>query len=715
MSFVNRFSKKIYGGIAFTGNTLGVSKKEKEQLAGTHHSIGAFITTDNTLSFQDFGSQTTNDYRKNRSNAILRLPDNVNILYAELIWGGRSKIIYEGVEYSVKERVDDDILFWIPESDHPRKITPSVKTRFDKGFSHSEEGLFFIRSAEVTEYIKNYTEGEYGVGCVPTVLFAKDSYAFCGWTLAVIYECMEPMDYRQVSLYVGSEIVEYKNKDVTLCLEDIKIPKEYQNIAKLSFSAAMGGYHTIGSEVYFGSNSNSNRKKALLGPNNLAHHFFSGQINDLEGNLERSGTFGMKNHRLVTDSMEYVPTVGARGGWDITTIDVSNNVTPLDDTAEITFHTEGASYLVNAVGIDIDAVDTNISIKKEVSSHYVKEGEDITVTLTISNEGSHTVRDVYVTDFYPELMSIKDEGITITNRKHGISKHKSEINFMLGELTPIHLGGLSVVVSYILRADTVKNFTRFKSSSTVHYYSMELEVEKYANSNPITFLKDNDGFHVRMEVLKGNDSNEDNETENVYIKETIQNISGLTISNLVVLHSLTGKASYDKNVKIDGKELSLDISSGIIIEELESGKLCVIEYKLFPYKNSRDSILNEVEVTGIYKDNTEGYVAQFRAKAKKDLKPSIPNLEIEKISDKILIGKPGDRINFTLTVSNTGNVSVHNIIVTDKIQAGMSYVKNSTRINQGVSFHANPEQGIRIGDLESEGSCVITYQAALLN
>ncbi|BCN32446.1 DUF11 domain-containing protein [Anaeromicropila herbilytica] len=723
MSFVNRFNKQIYGGIVFTGNTLGVSKKEKELLAGTHHSIGAFITTDNNLSFQDFGFQTTNDYTKNRSNANLVLPDDIEILYAELIWGGRSKIIYDGAEYSVKDKIDDDIILWTPGMEEGHKITPSAETRFDRGFSLFENDLFYIRTAEVTELVKYQKSGVYGVGHVPSVLFAKDSYSFCGWTLAVIYETVEHLECRQVSLYVGGEIIEYKNKNISLIIDDIKIPKEYQNNAKLLLSASMGGYHTLGSEVYFGSENNRLRKKALLGSNNLAHHFFAGQINGMDGMLDKTGTLGDKNHKLKTSSMIYDATVGARVGWDITAIDVSDKVTGLDESLDLTFHTEGAGYLVNAVGLEFDAVNNKVTINKEVSSHFVNERDEIIVTLTISNEGSSCVRDVFVTDSIPDEMIVLEDGITVTNHKHGVSKHKNEINFMLGELTPIPCGGLSVVVSYRLKAKAQNSFHEYKTFATVHYYCQELEEEKYTTSNPITFIKENDGFYIQMEAKKSKENESENVNNSIVMKETIKNISKFPISNIVILHNLKGNAIYSPVVRINGKDERCDIASGVILESLESGHVCNLEYKikirkeedgLIDYDTYKGSIHNQVEVSGIYKDAEEGYVARFKSQTSKELKQTIPRLEIDKISDKILIGKPGDRISFTLTVSNIGNVSVHNIIVTDKIQQGMSYVKNSTRINQGVAFHANPEKGIRIGDLDSEGSCVITYQAALL-
>lgn len=78
MPFTQRYSNIKNGGILFLGNTLGLSKAPNSLSAGTLGSIGAFVSTDNSLQVGNFPSGTTSNYLQNGSASSLGMPSGPN-------------------------------------------------------------------------------------------------------------------------------------------------------------------------------------------------------------------------------------------------------------------------------------------------------------------------------------------------------------------------------------------------------------------------------------------------------------------------------------------------------------------------------------------------------------------------------------------------------------------------------------------------------------
>lgn len=92
MPFIQRYTDVKKGGIAFTGNTLGLSKAPNQNAPGVNGSIGAFTSLNNALQVGTFPAGTTLSYLQNGSRATLNIPAGSTILYAELVWGGLKTI-----------------------------------------------------------------------------------------------------------------------------------------------------------------------------------------------------------------------------------------------------------------------------------------------------------------------------------------------------------------------------------------------------------------------------------------------------------------------------------------------------------------------------------------------------------------------------------------------------------------------------------------------
>ena len=150
IAFIKRFFDIKKGNIIFIGNTLGLSKFNNLNQAGLQGSIGAFTSLNTSLKINDFPFGTTLDYTKNSSSAILTLPSNSSILYAELIWGG----LYKSSVNNISSLINVPVSFTTPST--TQNITPDTITAQNFSILINNINLgFYKRSANVTNLIQN--------------------------------------------------------------------------------------------------------------------------------------------------------------------------------------------------------------------------------------------------------------------------------------------------------------------------------------------------------------------------------------------------------------------------------------------------------------------------------------------------------------------------------------------------------------------------------
>ena len=155
----------------------------------------------------------------------------------------------------------------------------------------------------MTTLVKNAMSGTYSTGRVPALLEALDARTsetnHAGWTLAIVYE-NPSLPLCDLTLWCGGMVVSPSVESADITLSDFITPDLLPITGRL-----------------FGRDAAS--LAPISGPNNPEDNFFASQINDQNGVLDTSGTFGTRNANAAAGTN----TSGCRQGWDITAIDVS--------------------------------------------------------------------------------------------------------------------------------------------------------------------------------------------------------------------------------------------------------------------------------------------------------------------------------------------------------------------------------------------------------
>ena len=416
MPYINRFLGNANGAITFTGNTFGLSKQNNANAPGTAHAIGTFSSTNPNSIDGSYSLGTTADWRQNSSSAVLRLPTTTTrILYAELIWGGTYSVTGE----NVSAFINNSITFRTPNGNFtvaPDSATSSTLT--------TSPNLFYVRSANVTNLVTG--AGTYtAVGVPGTQSDADNSLNSAGWTLAVVYE--DPLQRsRNLSVFVGAELTSSAGTS-TATVSGFGTPVTGNVSGRLLISTIEGDSILTGDQLQFGPTAAT--LQAVSGPNNPINNFFASQINNDAGTLDTSGTFGNLNHPVGTNIS------GARQGWDITNIDVSSRLQNNQTSAVVRGTTQGETYVINSLGVQIDINAPIVSVEKTANVSSARTGDIITYTVRAQNTGTADASLVIATDALSNATRFIANSLTINgvqqpnaNIQNGISLGTIGIN-----------------------------------------------------------------------------------------------------------------------------------------------------------------------------------------------------------------------------------------------------------------------------------------------
>jgi len=429
-----RFSATEPGGILATGNTLGLSKQLNANGPGISDSIGTFLTLESTVddvppnTANPWSTGTTADWTQNGSSAVLDLPDKAEVLYAELLWGGS----YDYGGESVLAQLQNPVTLAMGAPSTSAVPDTATAQTIDAVASSGFLVKYYLRSANVTEFVRSQGAGTYAVKGVPGTQHTNiNSLNAAGWTLVVAYRDFgEPM--RNLSVFVGGSFVDEDSQQDYLVSGFCSPPTGMvQGTVRVS---AMEGDASLAGDQLLLAPTAAGPFAGLSGANNPANNIFCSQLNDASGALDTRGTSGQSNHNATGGTN----VAGGRQGWDVTTVALSSAAGHLQNnqtSAVLRTITTGDSFMpIHAsFAIDVNAPDLATSTLT-VSPQPVRQGEPFTITAVLTNTGALTAQNVVFSYALPPeftLVSVTSDGnsgdiagnaVTVTGLAAGVDE-----------------------------------------------------------------------------------------------------------------------------------------------------------------------------------------------------------------------------------------------------------------------------------------------------
>ncbi|MBN1040239.1 DUF11 domain-containing protein [Clostridium botulinum] len=432
-----------------------------------------------------------------------------------------------------------------------------------------------------------------------------------------------------------------------------------------------------------------------------------GSISTLTFNVKINSTIPspnpIPNDSRVTYTFTVIPTVpnGRSGGG------ISNKVNTQVNTAIIN----------NATG----------GFNKAVSQNYADLGDVITYTLTLKNTGNTAANNVVVTDSIPNGTAFVLDSVTFNGTPQSGSVIAPPIGFTISSLNPNEVA----TITFKVTVTTIPSPNPIQNSATVNYVYTEDPANPNGasgggNSN-ITPTQINNGG---LDPNKGGFSKTPDKqfakvSDTITYTSVLTNTGNVTINNVVFTDTIpNGTSLVTNSVTVNGVNKPgaspappTGINVGSIAPNVTTTVIFKVTVNTIPSPNP---IPNTASASYTYTvdpsiPNGKPGNNSSNTSTTQVNQATIDNTNgggLVKAVDKNF-AQIGDVLNYTITLRNTGNVPANNVILTDTVPNGTSYVANSASVNGVPVSIVSPNNGIPVGIINSGSVSTVTFQVTV--
>ncbi|MGG5462105.1 DUF7507 domain-containing protein [Clostridium sp. B9] len=379
---------------------------------------------------------------------------------------------------------------------------------------------------------------------------------------------------------------------------------------------------------------------------------------------------------------------------------------PIPNTATVNYEHVGdqteplvsESEDTNTVFTQVNFVDLNPS--KTVNYDFAEVGDVLNYAIAFTNTGNVDAENVVITDIIPNDTTYVPLSVTANVAFTG--NPTSQIN-----LTNPIASGETIVINFDVTIDAIPNPNPIPNTATVDYeYTVNpaepsrvgsentntvLTQVNIADLNPVKFV-DKDfadvGDVITYTISFLNDGNVD--AENVVITDIVPNDTTYVPNSINVNVPYTGNPPSQINLTNPvAPNETITISFSVTIDDIPNPNpipnTATIDYEYIvdPTEQLRSASRDTNTVTTLVNSVLLN-----------------PLKSVDKGYADV-----GEEITYTLSFTNTGNADAENVVITDEIPNGTSYVAGS--INLNVPFTGNPTTQISLTNSIAPGETVI--------
>ncbi|MDR6553246.1 hypothetical protein [Paenibacillus qinlingensis] len=357
----------------------------------------------------------------------------------------------------------------------------------------------------------------------------------------------------------------------------------------------------------------------------------------------------------------------------------------------------------NTVSIPVSA--PNVQLSKSSTATDAVVGDIVPYEVIITNSGITTVNNVQFFDPLPASTSfvtgsVKINGVTAPNANptNGIS---------LGSIP----AGSQVTVAFNVTVTALPTSQQLSNQSSVTFTTGAFSASAFSNTVIVPV------YQPILSVLKGANTTNATVGDTIIYSLTLTNSGNLSADATVFDSIPAGTAFVPNSVIIDGvSQPGVNPSTGINAGAIAPGDSVDVLITLEVTVDALPSpqLLSNQATANYTFSPPDGRLLNGSVQSNILVIPvSAPNVKVVKSTDAI-DAIVGDTILYTIVVSNNGIETVNNVVLTDPIPTGTSFIVGSVIVG-GVSKPAlNPSTGVPIGSIPAGGSVTVTFEVTVV-
>lgn len=719
---------KVYNNIGplrmvHTGNSLGLNQNPRivNDITQT-----LMITLDPALNVAGTGvpsdtgattyGGTTRDWTQagswaNLNVAVADVPIGATINYAQLIWetnyGVPPQPTYAQCQTTTVNFVTPDSI--------PHPIFP--QTSDNGGYNTA------TMSADVTQILNNVISisgidralGNYSLSGVPIALAAGvpgipssaggPSFIGAGWGLLIFYT-HPALPYNSETLYVGN-LQDGTTQQISgfYTPEAGPVPARIFVQASLA-SASQADNFTVNNLFASGPNNQHN-------PPWTVNNFLASTVCDYLGNLQLISSFGNANMNPST----YDPGVGNKTEFQITNVPVDNYIPNAVRSTNILSAGDGSNMA--AFGLEVKVNQAFFAPIKSANRKIYQPGDTVTYTIPFTNTGGTTATNVVVTDTLPSQLIFIPGTVTINGTPQPSAT-----------LTPLTLPdiGYNQTVTVTFQATvgpTAVQGSTIPNNANISYNFIpdpSLPIATSSNDTSIAVI----GIYTpTANLTKSASPSPAGIGDTITYTISVNNTDPYTYVNVVFQDTIPPSTTFvPGSFTINGIPSAQNPSTPISLGTLPGNSVTTLTFqvKLGTTLPTPNPVPNTSRGTFFYKTAIGNVIAVATVPSNQTLTPvlytSIDNATggFSKTANR-QYSVIGDTITYTLGMTNTGNTTADNVILTDTIPPSTVFVPGSVTVDGVVSPGGDPTPpgGINVGSIGPGQTVTLTFDVAVVS
>lgn len=354
----------------------------------------------------------------------------------------------------------------------------------------------------------------------------------------------------------------------------------------------------------------------------------------------------------------------------------------------------------------------SLTCAKIVDKSYARVGDTLTYTTTITNSGNVTATSLLFRDILQSELTFVSSSVVIG----GVSYPSLNPNtgFSLSDLA----AGNNITVAFNVTINALPIPPQVNNTSTTTFkYKIDPNGSDYSGTSTSNIVTTN-VVKGQITAVKFVDKTIATLGDDLTYTITLTNTGNVAANSIIFTDTpTTGSTFKIGSVIINGtSQPTYDPTVGFSVPSIAIGAVTTIVFKatvtLVPSSNK---VTNTASASFSYLvDPKEPPYSSTTTSNTVTTNIALGKLEVTKAVDKNYV-TIGDKLTYTITVKNVGNINATNVQFVDPTPANTLFVTGSVTVN-GTSYPSyNPEVSFNLGTITPGQTVTVVYQVQVVN